>query len=298
MKVLVTGGTGFVGRRVLSLLDAHGHASAVLTRDPSRRPEGLPASARLVGWEAADGRRLLDEADALVHLAGEPVAQRWTAAARERIVRSRIEPLATLQKAVEAGARPPRVVVSASAVGYYGSRGDEELSEESAPGTGFLAGTCVRWEEAARAFAALGARVVTTRIGVVLGEAGGALAKMLPAFRLGAGGPLGSGEQWMSWIHREDLAALLVFALETEGVAGALNATSPTPVRNRDFARALGRTLHRPAVLPVPAFALKAAFGEMATILLEGQKVLPKRTLAAGFRFRHPALEGALEGAV
>ena len=298
MKVLVTGGTGFVGRRVHHLLDAHAHESAVLTRDPSRRPEGLPATARLVGWEAADGRRLLDGAEALVHLAGEPVAQRWTAAARERIARSRIDPLATLRKAVAAGARPPRVVVSASAVGYYGSRGDEELSEESAPGTGFLAGTCVRWEEAARAFEGSGARVVTTRIGVVLGEAGGALAKMLPAFRLGVGGPIGSGEQWMSWIHREDLAALLVFALETEGVEGALNATSPDPVRNRDFARALGRALHRPAVLPVPAFALKAAFGEMATMLLEGQKVLPKRTLGAGFPFRYPVLSGALEDAV
>lgn len=298
MKVLVTGGTGFVGRRLCTLLHARGHEAAVLTRDPSRRPEGLPAAARLEAWDPGALGGLLDGADAVVHLSGEPVAQRWTAAARERIVRSRVGPLEAFRAAVEKGARAPRALVSASAVGYYGSRGEEELTEESAPGTGFLAQTCVRWEEAARALSPPGTRVVTVRIGLVLGEDGGALSKMLPAFRLGAGGPVGSGEQWMSWIHRDDLAALLVFALEKDGVSGALNATSASPARNRDFARALGRALRRPALLPAPAFALKAAFGEMASILLDGQKVLPERTLASGFELRYPDLDGALAGSV
>ncbi len=298
MKLLVTGGTGFVGRRFCTLLHARGHEAVVLSRVPSRRPDGLPASARLEAWDPGALGRLLGGADAVVHLAGEPVAQRWTAAARERIAASRVGVLDALRAAVEKGARAPRVLVSASAVGYYGARGEEELTEESAPGTGFLAETCVRWEEAALSLGPLGTRVVTARIGVVLGEDGGALSKMLPAFRLGAGGPVGSGEQWMSWIHRDDLAALLVFALEKDGLSGALNATSATPARNRDFARALGRALRRPAPLPVPAFALRAAFGEMASILLEGQKVLPVRTLASGFDLRYPDLDGALSGSV
>jgi uncharacterized protein (TIGR01777 family) len=191
--------------------------------------------------------------------------------------------------------RPPRVLVCASAVGIYGSRGDEELTESSAPGEGFLSEVCQAWEREADAACALGVRVVKLRIGVVLAPEGGALREMLPPFRMGVGGRIGSGRQWMSWIHAADLVGLVQFALDNDALHGAVNATAPAPERNADFARQLGRALHRPALLPAPAFALKALFGEMAGMLLGGQRVLPRAAEAAGFRFRHPQLPGALE---
>jgi hypothetical protein len=184
--------------------------------------------------------------------------------------------------------------VNASAVGYYGPRGDEEVGEDAPPGADFLARTCLKWEAAAKIAEALSVRVVRVRIGVVLAPDGGALAKMLPAFRSFAGGPVGSGEQWMPWIHRDDLVDLLAFALENEAVTGVLNGAAPNPVRNRDFASALGRALRRPAVVPAPAVAVKLLFGEMATIVLDGQRVVPRRTQALGFNFRFPDLDAAL----
>jgi hypothetical protein len=229
-----------------------------------------------------------------VNLAGETIAQRWTAAAKARIVESRARAAEQVGAALQAAKRRPGVLVNASAVGFYGNRGDEELTEESGPGSGFLAETTVAWEEAGRRAAPAGVRLVLPRIGVVLGEEGGALSKMLLPFRLGLGGPLGSGKQWMPWIHRDDLVALLVASLEDPRFEGPVNATAPAPVTMREFAATLGRVLHRPAFAPAPAFAIRAAMGEMAGLVLDGQKVLPAKASALGFPFRFESLEPAL----
>ncbi len=293
MRVVVAGGTGFIGRRLVGRLAASGHEVSVLTRQP--RAAGLPPSARLVPWgEGTAWQSAVDGADGIVNLAGESVARRWTATVKKRILESRLDAVAMLSAAVDRASRRPRVLVNASAVGYYGPREDEELTEEAPPGEDFLARTCVAWEEAARALQARGLRVVRLRIGTVLATDGGALAKMLPPFRAFAGGPLGSGSQWMSWIHREDLVDLVLFALATPAAEGALNATAPAPVRNGDFARALGRALGRPALLPAPAAVLKLLLGEMATLVLDGQRVVPRRAGELGFRFRFPELPAAL----
>ncbi len=293
MRVVVAGGTGFIGRRLVERLAGSGHEVAVLTRRAGAAT--LLSSARLVPWsEGTAWENALDGADGIVNLAGESVAQRWTAAVKRRILESRLEAVAKLSAAVGRAPGRPRVLVNASAVGYYGARGDEELTEDSPPGGDFLARTCVAWEEAARAISARGPRVVRLRIGTVLAADGGALAKMLPPFRAFAGGPLGSGAQWMSWIHREDLVDLVLFALANPGAEGILNAAAPAPVRNRDFARALGKALGRPALLPAPAPVLRSLLGEMATLVLDGQRVVPRRAAELGFRFRFPELPEAL----
>jgi uncharacterized protein (TIGR01777 family) len=238
-------------------------------------------------------RESLESADAIIHLAGEPVGQRWTAEVKHRIRESRIAGTHRLVEALAALSRRPATLVCANAVGYYGSRGDELLDESSPPGTGFLPEVCLGWEREARAAETLGIRVVVIRIGVVLDPRGGALARMLPPFRLGMGGPLGSGRQWMPWIHLGDLAELFLFAAE-QPVRGALNGVAPFPVTNREFTKSLGRALRRPAVFPVPVFALKMLFGEMAEVLLASQRVLPRCAEAVGFRFRFPQLNAAL----
>jgi uncharacterized protein (TIGR01777 family) len=232
--------------------------------------------------------------DAVVHLAGEPVAQRWTAAARGRIRRSRVEGTRNLMEGLAKLLRPPRVVVCASAVGYYGSRGDEVLSEASLPGEGFLPEVCVAWEREAEAAGFFGARVVRLRIGVVLARGGGALARMLPPFRLGIGGRLSTGRQWMSWIHLDDLVGLIRFALENDSLRGAVNAVAPAPATNAEFTRALAAAVHRPAIFPVPAPALRLLFGEMAQVMLSSQRAAPFAAQAAGFEFRHADLRAAL----
>jgi uncharacterized protein (TIGR01777 family) len=229
----------------------------------------------------------------VIHLAGENVAQRWTAEARRRIRDSRVESTRNLVRALAKLERKPGVLVCASAVGYYGSRGDETLTEASAPGAGFLPDVCVAWEREAQAAEALGIRVVRMRTGVALDPRGGALKKLLPVFRMGAGGRLGDGRQWMPWIHLDDLAALFVFVLENP-VAGPVNAVAPQPVSNADFTRELALALHRPALLPVPALALRLLLGEMSEVLLASQRVVPQAAEAAGFRFRFPELGGAL----
>ncbi len=298
MNVAVTGGTGFLGRRVVARLLEAGHEAVVLSRGKTRA--ALPPGVRVVPWpEGSSGwEGAVEGAGAIVNLAGASVSQRWTAAAKGEIEKSRVEGTRRLVGAIAAGATRPAVLVNASAVGYYGARGDEELTEDAPPGDDFLARTCKKWEEAAAEAEAFGVRVVRIRIGLVLAADGGALAKMLPAFRAFAGGPAGSGAQWMSWIHRDDLVELVLFALETAAVSGPLNGTAPTPVRNRDFASALGRALRRPAVVPVPAPALRLLFGEMATLVLEGQRAIPSRALALGFRFRFPELGDALRDLV
>lgn len=288
--VVVAGGTGFLGRALVAALRTRGRDAVVVTRDPSRA--SLPEGARAVSW--SDLPAAVDGADAVVNLAGETIAQRWTDAAKARIVASRAEAAEKVGAALRAAKRKPAVLVNASAVGFYGNRGDEELDEASPAGTGFLAETCLAWEEAARRAVPEEVRLVLPRIGVVLGEEGGALSKMLLPFRLGLGGPLGSGRQWMPWIHRDDLVSLLLAALDEPRFEGPVVAAAPNPVTMKEFAATLGRVLRRPALAPAPAFAIRAAMGEMASLVLDGQKALPGKALALGFGFRFERLEPAL----
>ena len=275
-------------------LTGAGHAVHVLSRHAGTN---LPPNVKLSVWDPIKGlppEESLRDADAVIHLAGEPVAQRWSTDAKRRIRESRVMGTRNLVSAIGKLERRPQALVSASAVGYYGSRGDEVLDESAAPASDFLGDLCTAWEKEAREAESLGVRVVTIRTGVVLDGRGGALQRMLPPFRMGVGGKLGSGRQWMSWIHAEDLAAMYRFALETPAARGAWNGVAPNPATNADFTRALAGTLRRPALFPVPAFALKTIFGEMAEILLASQRVVPKAPEAAGFRFRFSQLEPAL----
>ncbi len=292
MNITLTGATGFVGSRLLAKLIADGHRVHVLGR---RRSPKLPGSVSFSEWSAASEPppESLAGADAVIHLSGEPVAQRWTAAAKARIRNSRVDGTRLLVGALARQPRRPAVFVCASAIGFYGSRGDETLTETSAAGQGFLAEVVTDWESAAQAAEPLSIRVVSLRLGVVLGQ-GGALAKMLPPFRFGVGGRIGSGRQWMSWIHIADAVALSLFAVDNSALRGPVNATSPQPVTNLDFTRELAAGLHRPAIFPVPPVALKLLFGEMAGVLLGSQRVLPKAAEAAGFHFRYPELRPAL----
>jgi uncharacterized protein (TIGR01777 family) len=293
VKIAITGASGLIGRRLLKILAREGHTLHVLSRHAGAN---MPPGVRLFVWDPGKGEppeEALREAGAVVHLAGENVAQRWTADARRRILESREAGTRSLVRALAKLPRRPAVLVCASAVGYYGSRGDETLTEASAPGTGFLTDVCVAWEREAQAAEALGMRVARMRTGVALDPRGGALKKMLPPFRMGAGGKLGGGRQWMSWIHLDDLAALYRFALENP-IAGPVNAVAPQPVANADFTRELARALHRPALFPVPKLALRLLFGEMSEMLLASQRVVPQAAEAAGFRFRFPQLGPAL----
>jgi uncharacterized protein (TIGR01777 family) len=274
MNVAITGAAGFIGRAVAEHLRSSGH----IVRAVSLR--GIPAPDALAG------------ANAVINLAGEPIAQRWTASARDKILRSRIEGTQALVAAMRA--HPPQVLISASAVGYYGSRGDEILIESSPAAQDFLGRVAVAWEEAAQAAEPMGVRVARIRIGVVLGKGGGALSKMLLPFRLGVGGRLGSGKQWMSWIHIDDLIELIAFLIKESTVRGVFNATSPFPVTNREFTQALAEAVHRPAILPVPAFALRLALGEMAQVVLASQRAIPDAAQRAGFVFEHPDIFAAL----
>jgi uncharacterized protein (TIGR01777 family) len=247
-------------------------------------PAGTPAPA-----SALDGR------DAVVHLAGEPVAQRWSEAARRRIHESRAAGTRNLVAGMRAAATPPATLVSASAVGYYGSRGDERLDEDAAPGDDFLAGVCVVWEREAQA---ADARVVCVRTGIVLAAGGGALAKMLPFFRLGIGGPVAGGRQYMPWIHLDDLVGIYLAALDGDGWSGPVNGSAPEPVTNKTFSKAMGRVLGRPAFAPVPGLAVKTLYGRMAEIVIGGQRAVPRRTQELGYAFRHTELEPALRSAL
>jgi uncharacterized protein (TIGR01777 family) len=291
MRIVVAGGTGFLGRPLVARLVAAGHDVRVLSR--------RPAAPRELGW-SPDGstgpwKAEVDGADAVVNLAGESIAGgRWTAARKARIRESRIQATRSLVRAIAEAQRPPAVLLSGSAIGYYGVRGDEPLTEQAAPGTDFLASVCRAWEaEALRAQDR--SRVVLLRTGIALAKDGGALPQMALPFRLFAGGPVGSGGQYYSWIHRDDWVGLVSWAMLTPSVAGALNLTAPNPVPNREFARMLGRVLHRPSLMPAPAFALRIVLGEMAdALLLGGQRVLPAQADAHGFGFAYPTLEPAL----
>lgn len=295
MKVAVTGASGMLGRPLVHRLLEKGHGVHVLARNVERTRAGLPAGVTGSYYDAATplSPDALAGAEAVIHLAGEPVAQRWTERARQRIRDSRVVGTRVLVEAIRA-AGTVKHFVSASAIGIYGTaRGAEPLTEDSPLGEDFLAGVCRAWEAEAQE-APADVRTVLPRIGVVLHPQGGALQRLLPLFRLGLGGKMGSGRQYMSWVHPEDVLGLFLFALEHPELRGPVNVTAPEPVTNAEFSRELGAALHRPAVLPVPSLALKAVTGEMSQVVLEGQRVLPKRAQEAGYRFLHPHLPEAL----
>lgn len=294
MNITITGASGFVGRRLLKTLAQSGHSLHVLSRHGGTN---LPPGVRISVWDALKGpppEDALHDADAVIHLAGEPVAQRWTAEVKHRIRESRVIGTRYLVEGIAMLSRKPSALISASATGFYGPRGDAPLDETSAPGSGFLAEVCVEWEREAFAAQSLGMRVAAIRTGIALDPRGGALKKMLPPFRFGVGGRLGDGKQWTPWIHLEDLIGIYVFVLENS-VSGPLNATSPNPVTNAEFTSALAKAMRRPAIFPIPKPALKLLFGEMADVLFESQRVMPKQTQAAGFQFRYPVIEPALQ---
>lgn len=302
MRVTVTGATGLIGAALVRALTDRGDEVTVLTRDPAAARERLGHAVEAVAWDPLAGpapAAALAGRDGVVHLAGEPVAQRWSEEARRRIRDSREQGTANLVAGIAAADPRPGVLVSASAVGYYGPRGDEQVDEATPPGEDFLAQVCVAWEREAQAAGAHGLRVATVRTGVVLDPDGGALAKMLPPFKLGVGGPVAGGRQWMPWIAREDLVALYLAALDGgQEWSGPLNGSAPEPVTNAEFSKALGRALHRPAVAPVPGFALKLLYGEMEQIVTTGQRAVPRRPLELGFAYRHPQLDEALRSAL
>lgn len=291
LTVAVSGATGLVGSGLIESLRAQGHRARRIVRRDAAGDDVL--------WNPAEGRidaGALAGADAVVHLAGENISEgRWTDAKKRRIRDSRVEGTALLAQALAGLPEPPRTFACASAIGYYGNRGDEVMDETSPPGGGFLAETCVAWEAAAEPARAAGVRVVNMRIGVVLAREGGALPKMATPFKLGLGGPVGDGRQYMSWIAREDLIAAMEFVLSHPTLDGPVNLVAPEPVTNREFAHALGGALGRPALLPLPAFAARLLFGEMGDeLLLSSTRVRPRRLLDAGFEFQHPTLEPTL----
>jgi uncharacterized protein (TIGR01777 family) len=301
MRVTVTGATGLIGPRLVASLRARGDEVTVLSRDPRRAQTRLDVQA--LGWDLSSEPApiaALQGRDAVVHLAGAPVAQRWSANAKKSIRESRVMGTRHLVQGLQAcvESERPRVLVSASAIGYYGAHGSEPLDEETPAGTDFLAQTCNAWETEARAAEQLGMHVARVRTGVVLDRKGGALAKMLPPFKLGVGGPVAGGRQYISWIHPDDLVGIVLAIIEEERWNGPVNATAPEPLSNRDFSKALGRALHRPALLPTPAVTLRLLYGEMAEIVTGGARVLPARALVNGYEFRHPKLDGALRAAL
>ena len=305
MRVTVTGASGLVGSALVAELREQGAEVTVLSRRAGvQLTEALGVEA--LGWdplsEPAPVAALVGR-DAIVHLAGENIAQRWSAQAKRAIRESRVIGTRNLLAGLEAAGaadtgQRPRTLISGSAVGYYGPRGEEPLDEDSPAGSDFLAETCVAWEAEAAKASELGMRVVLIRTGVVLDRNGGALAKMLPPFRLGVGGPVAGGAQYMSWIHREDLVGMIRAALQDERWSGPVNGTAPEPVTNREFSHALGRTLHRPSLLPVPGFALGLLYGEMAEIVTTGARVMPAKPLVLGYDFCHPGLDEALRSAL
>lgn len=292
MRILLTGGTGFIGRALCQRLLADHHDLIVFSRQPRQVPRLCGAGVHGVSdWRELDGVAI----DAVINLAGEGIADRRWTVARKRLLRaSRIDVTRALVDWMARSPQPPTVLISGSAIGWYGDQGARELDESTAPLPDFAHELCRDWEVEARRASSLGARVCILRTGVVLDPAGGMLKKLLPAFRAGLGGRLGDGRQWLSWISRDDLVELIVFLLHHPGLTGVFNATAPNPVTNQTFTRALAATLQRPALLNTPAGVLRLVFGEMAQLLLGGQKVLPARITAAGFSYRHPHLEPAL----
>lgn len=292
MIVAITGASGFIGPRLIARLQREGYTPRAL----GRRDPGIPG-VEFAPWNALAGEPAADalrDAAAVIHLAGEPVAHRWSEEVKRGIRDSRVMGTRHLVSAIGKLNERPQVLISASAIGYYGDRGDEILNEAAAPGDDFLARVCVEWERETRRAMEHNVRPVALRFGIVLGKEGGALKQMLGPFRAGIGGPVGSGRQWASWIHQDDAVELLLFTLRNQRMAGPLNATAPHPVRNVEFAKLLGHAVHRPSLVPTPKLALKVMFGEMAQVILASQRVVPEAATRAGFVFRYPELEGAL----
>ncbi len=294
MRVAITGATGLIGRRVVAALKERGDEVTALSRDPQQGEQWDPMR------EPAPAQALAGR-DAVVHLAGENIAQRWSTAAKQAIRDSRVTGTRNLVQGLGqlAEAERPPVLVSGSAIGYYGAHGDEPIDEDAPAGSDFLAQTCQAWEaEADTAATSYGLRVAKVRTGVVLDRDGGALAKMLPPFKLGVGGPIAGGRQYISWVHPDDLVRILLSSIDDQQWQGAINATAPEPQRNGDFSKTLGRALNRPSFLPVPGAALGLLYGEMAEIVTTGARVLPAKALVLGYQFRYPKLDAALRAAL
>jgi uncharacterized protein (TIGR01777 family) len=302
MRIFVTGGTGLIGSRLIQRLQERNDHVVLLTRRPAFAQERMGGQGSIVGGDPMKAGPWMDtvaDCEAVINLAGESIfSRRWNDEFKTLLTDSRVKSTDHVVKALaknpRTGAGRPKVLVNASAIGYYGPCGEEELTEEGPAGDDTLARVAAEWERAATAAEASGVRVAMIRIGVVLDRAGGALAQMLFPFKLGLGGPVGSGRQWLSWIHLEDLVGIFLLALERADATGPINGTAPNPVTNKAFSKALGRALHRPAFLPVPGFMLKLGLGQVAEILTTGQRVLPKRALVLGYQFRFPEIDPAL----
>jgi len=301
MKIVVTGATGFVGTRLVERLQALGDRIVILARDAQKANNQFPQASfpnvEVVGYnpfELGDWAKVISGSDAVINLAGEPLAGvRWTDQRKQEIRDSRVLTTKVLVEAIAQAEVKPHVLISGSAIGYYGTSLDKTFDEYSAAGNDFLANICKYWEDTADAVTGLGVRLVKLRTGIVLGM-GGAIAKMLPIFQVGGGGKLGSGKQWFSWIHRDDLVALIIYALQNPDMTGAINGTAPNPVTNADFTVALAKAIKRPAFVPVPAAALILIFGEAATVLLDGQRVVPHKAQINKFAFQYPDIDSAL----
>ncbi|MGQ9907779.1 MAG: TIGR01777 family oxidoreductase [Candidatus Flexifilum sp.] len=302
MRVIITGGTGLIGREVANSLANDHHEVIVLSRN-TNKTSGLAPGVRVVGWDArtADGwGELADGADAIINLAGESISgegflpERWSDEKKKRILESRVNAGRAVVEAIERARVRPRVLLQASAVGYYGQTGDAPVTEESPAGTGFLADVCKQWEASTAAVEAMGVRRVILRIGLPLSMKGGVFTRLIFPFRLFAGGPLGSGQQYQPWIHMDDMVAAVRFLMDNNEASGPFNICAPAPVTNAEMAKAIGRVMKRPSFVPAPAFAFKLGFGEVAQIVLEGNKMIPKRLTDMGFRWQHPHIGEAV----
>jgi uncharacterized protein len=297
MKIAIAGATGFVGSRLVEQLQAQGHQVLILTRSPQQASKRFP-QAQVVGYnplKSGDWQESISGCDAVINLAGEPIAEkRWTPAQKRVMMESRQIGTQKIVEAISLASIKPPVLINASAIGYYGTSETSKFDETSPAGKDFLAEVCTAWETAAQAASANGTRVVILRLGIVLGENGGALGKMLAPFNAFVGGPIGSGKQWFSWIHRDDVVKMIVAAISDPQMQGVYNATAPNPVTMTDFAQTLGTVMNRPSWLPVPNFALEALLGEGAIVVLQGQQVIPTQALAKGFEFQYPTLKPAL----
>jgi uncharacterized protein len=302
MRVFVTGGTGLIGSRLVRKLLERGDKPVVLTRRFGHARQALGPNVDLVEgdpMQAGPWMEKLDDCDGAIHLAGENVfARRWSAAFKQLLVDSRVKSTTNVADAIKRKPKradgSPKALVSASAIGIYGPRGDEEITEGTSPAHDFLASLCVEWEKAARSAEPAGVRCVQVRVGVVLDKEGGALAKLLTPFKMGVGGPVGTGRQYMAWIHHEDMVGLFLFALDNAACGGPMNGTAPQPLTNAEFSKALGKALHRPSFVWTPGFALKLLLGGAADVVLTGQRVVPKKALSLGYQFRYPQLDAAL----